>query len=262
MSARLQAELAAFLLSPEPSARPSLLSGAAAARFRVYRNNFHHGLGRQLAEAYPVVRRLVGADFFQAAASGYVCAEPPRSRSLALYGAGFPAFLERFAPAAALPYLADVARLERARLEALHAADASPLPPRGLKALAGDDARPQRHPASRLVTSRHPVFDIWTANRADAEPGPRRLAAVGQSVLVTRPSLRLRMLPLTPAEAAFARHALDGVPLRAAHERSVSEAGDFDLAALLSTLLVAGAFRAPGAAAATTTDPTDGNPEP
>jgi hypothetical protein len=241
----LQASFAAALLSPEPSARPAFLTGGVAERFSIYRNNFHHGLGTQMAEAYPVVRRLVGERFFQACASAFIVREPPRSRSLALYGAGFPAFLQGFEPAAALPYLPDVARLERGRLEALHAADAAPLTPHGLTALAGEDARLERHPASRLVTSPHPILDIWAANQADAAPGPRCLPAVGQCVLITRPAREVRLLALTPAQAAFARRALDGQALDAAYEAALEDQDDFDLTATLCALLVAGAFRAP-----------------
>lgn len=53
--------------------------------------------------------------------------ETTRGPSLALYGAGFADFVEDFEPAASVVYLADVARLERARLESLHAADAQVL---------------------------------------------------------------------------------------------------------------------------------------
>ena len=127
-----QADVAAALADGDPAAHPRALTGRAAARFRVYRNNYRHGLARQLAEAYPVVERLVGDAFFAATAQVFLHAHPPRTRSLALFGAGFAEFLEGFPPAASVPYLADVARLERARLEALHAADADPLAPAAL----------------------------------------------------------------------------------------------------------------------------------
>ena len=65
-------------------------------------------------------------------ARAYALAEPPRSPVLMDYGAGFADFIAGFAPAASLPYLPDVARIERAWREAYHAADAEPLTAGGL----------------------------------------------------------------------------------------------------------------------------------
>ena len=59
-----QADFAAALTSRDPAARPKRLGCEAAERFRIYRNNYYHGLSQQLAEAYPVMRRLVGDAFF------------------------------------------------------------------------------------------------------------------------------------------------------------------------------------------------------
>ena len=83
-------------------------------RFAVYRNNVVVGLTETLKDAFPAVHRIVGADFFRAMARAYVMVEPPRSPILLDYGAGFPDFIRQFEPAAVLPYLADVARIERA----------------------------------------------------------------------------------------------------------------------------------------------------
>ena len=124
-----QADFAAALTSRDPAACTEALAGEAAERFRIYRNNYYHGLSQQLAEAYPVVRRLVGDAFFFATAHAFLEAHAPRTRLLALFGGEVPGFLRGFPPAVSLPYLPDVAGLERARLEALHAADAPPLAP-------------------------------------------------------------------------------------------------------------------------------------
>ena len=67
-----QADFAAALASGDPGACPEALAGEAAKRFRIYRNNFHHGLSQQLAKAYPVVRRLVGDAFFFATARTFL----------------------------------------------------------------------------------------------------------------------------------------------------------------------------------------------
>ena len=239
-----QANFAAALASGDPLARPQGLIGEAAERFRVYRNNFFHGVGGQLGEAYPVVRRLVGDAFFFAATRAFLEANPPRSRSLALFGVEFSAFLEGFAPAASLPYLADVGRLERAWLEALHAPDAAPLAPADLidpgDALAG--ARFVAHPAARIVTSDHPIYDLWRANQPEATAGPLSLRAIAQSTLVTRPKLRVEVRALSPAQSAFVRALFAGDVLDIAFEAATARDQAFDLSAAFRDLLVAGAF--------------------
>jgi hypothetical protein len=56
----------------------------------------------------------VGEDFFDQTAQAYVRAHPPVTAQLDSYGASFPQFLEAYAPAAELAYLADVARFDLA----------------------------------------------------------------------------------------------------------------------------------------------------
>ena len=242
--ATFQTGFAAALTASDPAARPNGLDGEAAARFRIYRNNVHHGLGQQLAEAYPVVRRLVGEAFFLATAREYLAKHPPRSRSLALFGEGFPVFLEGFPPAQSVPYLPDVARLERAWLEALHAADATPLAPAELGRLGPALAAASfaAHPAARIVTSGYPIVDLWRANQPEAEPGPRTIAAVGQSALITRPQAQVEVRELAPSQAAFARHLLSGDDVSTALESASRFDESFDVSAAFRDLLVAGAF--------------------
>ena len=239
-----QTDFAAALRAGDPAARPQGLDAEAAARFRVYRNNLYHGLGQQLAEAYPVVRRLVGEAFFQATAREFLAGRPPRSRSLALFGEAFPDFLQTFPPAQSLPYLADVARLERARLEALHAADAAPLTPAelGRMGLAGAEAGFAAHPAARVVASDHPIVDLWRANRPEAEPGPLTLAAVPQGALVTRPGFEVEVRALSRPQAEFARRLLSGDDLAAAFDAARRSDPDFDATAAFAELLAANTF--------------------
>src|SRR5688500_7173734 len=87
----------------------------AARRLAVYRNNVMGSLIDVLAAAYPTVCRLVGEPFFRFAAASFAAAAPPVRPHLMSYGGGFAGFLARFEPAADLPYLPDLARLEWAR---------------------------------------------------------------------------------------------------------------------------------------------------
>src|SRR6266852_4282928 len=136
-------------------------------RFAVYRNNVVAGLTEALKDAFPAVHRIVGPEFFQALARAYVVIEPPRSPILLDYGAGFPDFIGEFEPAAGLPYLADVARIERAWAEAYHAPEASPIDPGVFMAIAPDQLPSVRlalHPSLRILRSQFPALTIWKMN--------------------------------------------------------------------------------------------------
>src|SRR2546428_11356648 len=75
-----------------------------AERLDVYRNTFASVLTTALRLSYPAVHRLVGAEFFEGAARIFIEAHPPKRACLDDYGASFPEFLARFAPAPSLEY--------------------------------------------------------------------------------------------------------------------------------------------------------------
>lgn len=145
----------------------------AARRFAVYRNNVAVSLGQALARRFPLIERLVGADFFAALARAYLAADPPRSPVLLEWGAGFPRFLAGFPPLADWPYMADVARIEYARGRAFHAADALPVDPARLPGADPDTLRLSLHPSVAVLRLDHPAVAIWAENQPGAAPAPR-----------------------------------------------------------------------------------------
>jgi len=145
---------------------------APEARLSVYRNTFVGSLTTALRLSYPAVHRLVGAPFFESAARIFIEAEPPHCAHLNRYGAEFPDFLARFQPAASLPYLPGVARLEWAVNVALHAPDVPALDLLRFSTL--DPAYHERlclapHPSVSLVRGDHPIDAIWRAVLAQDE---------------------------------------------------------------------------------------------
>lgn len=241
-----RARFAAALLDRTPHARPPGLDARAARRFAIHRNNVHRALGDALAAAYPAVHRLVGDAFFRAAAGEFFAHNPQREASLTLCGAGFAEFLAAFEPAAALPYLADVARIERAWLEACHAADAPALDPACLarERDALTRLRLVAHPATRLVGSRHPVVSLWRHNTCAAPAAPLTLDARAEHALITRPGLEVRIAALDAAGAAFAAALLRGERADAAYRAAADVDHAFDVTAGFALLLAAGAFTA------------------
>jgi hypothetical protein len=229
------ADLAATLLTAD---RPPPRGLVPAHRFAVYRNNVVVGLVEALAAAYPAVRALVGERFFRAAAGVFVRAAPPRSPVLILYGAGFPAFLESFAPAGRLPFLADVARLERAWLEAYHGADAQPLPLAALAALpkvALAGTAVTLHPTLSVVASRWPVHSLWAANTGRGAHADVDLERA-EGVTVLRPHGTVETHRVEPGMLAFLAALKDGATLGRAAERALDAQPAVDLAAGIGRL--------------------------
>jgi len=214
-------------------------------RFAVYRNNVVVGLTETLKDAFPAVHRIVGADFFRAMARAYVMGEPPHSPILLDYGTGFPDFIRQFEPAAVLPYLADVARVERAWTEAYHAPEASPIDPSAFSAISRDQLpaiRLELHPSLRVVRSHFPALTIWQLNVADGVPGPVDLSAGGEDVLVVRPVVDVEVRSLPKGSLEFIQALTDGRSVLAALEAALIANPRFDLSANLSDLMRAGAL--------------------
>src|SRR5688500_18157832 len=90
--------------------------------FAVYRNTAARGAVEALRAAYPTVDMLVGEEMFTEVAIDYRRERPPFSPVLSDYGVDFASYLAQQPWTSELPYLADVARLDRLWLEAFLAA--------------------------------------------------------------------------------------------------------------------------------------------
>ncbi|NBB49405.1 DUF2063 domain-containing protein [Rhizobium sp. CRIBSB] len=211
-------------------------------RFAVYRNNVTVSLVDALASIFPTVQNLVGEDFFRAMARLYVTANPPTSPLLFTYGVSFPAFLEGFPPAADLPFLADVARIERLWLDAFHAADAAPLDPATLAQIPAEDlagVRFQPHPATRIARLNHAAGTIIRNDRAGISlDGVNPMAP--EAVLVTRPAFDVALEILPEGGASVLETLLAGGTLGEAFAAAEPEGADIPV--LLGLALGAGAF--------------------
>lgn len=250
MSTRVVSAIAEALLDPArpcPAGLRAWNGSDPARRLAVHRNNVVASLVDALADTFPVVQALVGAEFFRAMAAVYVRREPPVSPLLVDYGEGLPLFMEGFAPVAGLPYLPDVARLEFARVRAFHAADAEPLQPDAMRrALANcSDAgacRLTTHPALQVVASRHAVVSIWSAHQGH---GDLRKVDAGspETALVVRPAFEVLVLSAPPGTAAFVQALSRGCDLADSAMLAARHQG-FDLPAVLALLLANGGLSA------------------
>ncbi len=210
---------------------------AVGNRFGVYRNNFVVGLSTALAESFPVIRKLVGDEFFMAMANVFVRSHLPKSPLMMYYGDDFPSFLDSFPPVTKFPYLPDVARLEHARRLAFHAADCVPVGAAALAAVAEASLPAVRFrllPSVHLVRSKFPIFSIW---RYNATPDQSPLAAHGEDVLIARPFGDVEIRPLPAGAHAFLSSMLAGETLSRAIEIGNSASSEFDPTAQIGGVL-------------------------
>ena len=171
---RMNSELADFqdgfvraLLAPHEEVPDNLRALVEQPGFAVYRNTVLKGCIDALQANYPAVLRLVGEEWFRAAAALHVRAQPPGDARLLLYGMDFPDFLRDFEPAADLPYLSGVALLDRFWTEAHVAAEAVALAPAALAGLSLDQL-------GDLVLAPHPAATCASVQKRSSRATPRR----------------------------------------------------------------------------------------
>ena len=240
----LHDDFAEALLAPDLACPDGLFSSNGAdpaSRFVVYRNNVHSSLINALATAYPVTLQLVGEKFFRAMAGLFVQVCPPTNPLISEYGSAFAAFIQDFEPAASVPYLADVARLERLRVRAYHAADTPPMDQQTvLQALQGQTdlgtLRLQLHPSLATLTSAYAVVAIWAAHQTEGG-----LATLNpwhaQGALVMRRGLEVQVLAIDHGSVTFIDSLAQGTPLEKAVEQALETSAEFDLHQCLTLLI-------------------------
>jgi Putative DNA-binding domain len=235
------------LTNPEMTAPEDVVAArgkGVVKRYNVYRNNVTVSLIDALAAIYPAVQRITGVEFFRAMARAHVRATPPVSQLLFEYGRDFPSFIESYEYARDMPWLADTARIERAWLDAYHAADATTLKAEALVSVDPSSLVKVRfipHPAARIVRSRYPAVAIFAMNRADGPVSPL-CSSDAEDALVTRPHADVIVSRLPAGGAAFLIALIKGEPLGSAAEAAFDETDSFDLPANLAAMISAGVF--------------------
>ena len=230
---------------PATTISPEVAALAAQPAFAVYRNTVMKGCIDALQANYPSVARLVGDEWFRGAAAIHVREALPTDPTLLRYGAAFADFLARFEPAAELPYLPGVARLDRYWTEAHAAPTQDALDPAvivGLapEALAGTVLHP--HPAARWRWFPDaPIYTIWSRNRS-GNALDDNLDWRPEGALLTRPHDAVEWIAIDAAGCAFLDACAAGDTVVAAAQAALAVQGNADLARLMSSLLEAGAF--------------------
>ena len=192
--AELQRGLLAALLDGDEAVLSALQNDprrSASRGLAIQRDSVQAIGARAMAETFPVLERLLGADSFAAVARRYLAENPSRTWSLNALGASLSDWLADFSPLAAWPYLPEVAELEWAWHEVFHATNDTPQDWQTLATMAPDQqaALPLCLPnAARLLHTHYPVLDIWQANQPSEPDTTLDLSGRdAQRLLVIRP---------------------------------------------------------------------------
>jgi Putative DNA-binding domain len=213
-------------------------------RVEVYAKGYFYRLLDVLKEDFPATLAVAGADNFHNLVTGYLIEYPPTEPSVYHAGSNLAAYLGTHPLLGRWPYLADVARLERATLESFHAADAPALDAGALRALppsAWPALTMRAHPATRLVDCAWRVDEVLRAVADGAATiAPPAPAGAGGAIVVWRRDARVayRVAERGESDALGLALAAPGATFAAICAAIAAAAADVeDVAALINRLL-------------------------
>ena len=209
----------------------------AHARLDIYRRAYVTRLVECLADDYPAVAHALGASTFEAVCCDYIAQNPPASSSLNFYGAAFADFCAALSGPPDAGFVADLARLEWALVEVIHA-DAQPaLDPTRLARVTADEwprLRLVPSPALRLIRCSYPVHRYYRAFVEEEAAAPVQRGPGG--VAVCRQGDDVWRFGLEPAAVELLGQLCAGSPLGSALAAFEAIASEQDAAALQQTL--------------------------
>jgi hypothetical protein len=184
---------------------------AAGDRLSIYANGYFHRLLAVLKEDYPATLKVLGEAGFHNLVTGYLVAYPPTEPSVLYAGRNLARYIRRDPIRRRLPFLADLAALERALVDSFVAADAPVLDQSTLRAIeprAWPRMRLRTHPAVLIVAVDWTVDALLRAVEENREwkPPTRRKCAV----LVWRKDASVFYRALERAERAALQRARRG----------------------------------------------------
>jgi hypothetical protein len=224
-------------------------------RLSIYARGYVLRLLECMHADFPALRNFLGDSVFDAFAMAYLISEPPHSPSLFELGTGFPQFLEETKPQDAalhaeldglLDLPADLARLERARVEVMRAPgterdDAVRAESFSPFAIFSENVTLQATPCLHLLELKFPLVDFLGKSDQGEErlepPEPRiSFVALGRS------NYHVHIEEAAPWQFAFLKACENPVALYAASQRAACESGHepaFLLAQLVTWLPIA-----------------------
>ena len=187
---------------------------SALERLHVYHHAYRARLVEVLLDDYPSVAHAIGESAFETLCHAYVQKHPSRSPNLNHFGRHMPALLRAQKTQPVRRFLADLAELEWAMVDAIHAPDASVLSLQELAAIPPEQWEGALLPKSdslRLLSFAYPVNAYLQALRDGKAPAiPEREPS---ATAVYRNGKRIWRMDLTPEMAGVLANLFAGKTL-------------------------------------------------
>ena len=185
-------------------------------RLAVYTSGYPARLVEAMREAYPAVAHLTGAATFAHIVERYSATLPARPCNLNFVGDDLPEFLGEDSLQERLPFLADLARLERAVQRVFHATQSRALDTTTLTDWTADDwenATLQFQPTVACIRSPFPLVELWQARHSPREEIDLLIDQQERAVLVHRSAYDVHCTVIDVREGATLSWLLDGLML-------------------------------------------------
>ncbi len=189
---------------------------SACERLSIYANSYFYRLLDIFKEEFHGTYTVLGEVNFHNLITGYLIEYPPGEPSILYAGCHLPHYLtaasgQAHASAEYAPFLADLARLERACIEVFHGPDAEALEQTSLRSLAPESwpaLRIQLHPAAQIFDIDWRVDALMSAIKEGRDwQLPEHASA---TILVWRKQWRAHYRALEPGERAALKTAAAG----------------------------------------------------
>lgn len=182
-------------------------------RLDVYADMYFYRIRDCLKDDFAAVYTVIGEVNFHNLITDYLLAHPPSHFSLRYAGQHLQTFLVGHALSERWPYLADLASVEWAVLEAFDAPDATPMAPTDLASVSQErwpELRFQLTPSLQRLQLRWSVHEVWEATQR-GEPAAEP-ARADTAVRVWRQELRVFHRVMDQGESTALAAVASGAP--------------------------------------------------
>lgn len=211
---------------------------SAEARVDIYANMYFYRILDALKEDFPATLAVLGADSFHNLVTGYLLEYPPSAPSISDCGSHLADYLRDHPMRERAPFIADLAKLERAVVEAFQAPDAVALEPDSLRAIAPEDWPAMKlniHPSEQMLALDWRVSELLRAVEERREWKAAEQGAV--KVLAWRQNAHVFHRELEHAEADALEAAARGATFAEICDVVAANAGDQDSVAAMNRIL-------------------------
>jgi len=146
---------------------------SAEERVDIYANMYFYRILDVIKEDFPATLAILGDERFHNLVTGYLIEYPPAHFSISYAGDRLADFIRDHPPREEFPFLADLARLERALIDVFHAPDSVPLDAEQMRAISPEDwpaLKLTAHPAHQILALEWNVAAILKSVEQGEEP--------------------------------------------------------------------------------------------